>query len=315
MPESPAPGPQREDRKGPGEKAQNMKRLLVTGASGFLGHNLCRLKRLEWDIFGTVNKHPVKADGVNLLTIDLTNRRELVRAFREIKPHGVIHAAAASNLDWCQLNSRESYKINVEASAGIASLCAELSIPCVYTSTDMVFDGLNAPYREEDSVSPVNVYGEQKALAEELIIREYPLAAVCRLSLMFGNPGPAASNFTQTMVDAMRDGRELHLFTDEFRTPVSVWSAVEGLFMALHEVHGIMHLGGRERISRYEFGCLVKRLADFADAKLIPCLQKDVKTAAPRPPDASLDSSRAFGLGFRPGTLEEEVKTLLASPS
>ncbi len=288
-----------------------MKKLLVTGASGFLGFNVCRLKKPEWEIVGTVNRHTVEVAGVRMLTADLTDRRELASVFQEVEPRAVIHAAAASNLNWCQVNRRESRAINVEVPVNIARLCAELSIPYVFVSSDMVFDGMHPPYREADRVSPLNVYGEQKALAEESVLREYPRATVCRLPLMFGDPGPAASTFIQPMLDAMENGRELRLFTDEFRTPVSGRSAVEGLFLALEKVRGIIHLGGRERISRYEFGLLLKRLSGFADAKLVPCLQKNVKTAAPRPADVSLASDKAFELGFQPGGLEMEVKNLL----
>ena len=288
-----------------------MKKLLVTGASGFLGFNVCRVKKPEWEIVGTSNRHPVGLAGVRMLTADLTDPRQLASVFQEVEPRAVIHAAAASNLDWCQVNRRESHAINVEAPVNIARLCAELCVPYVFVSSDMVFDGISPPYREADLVSPLNVYGEQKALAEELVRREYPRAAVCRLPLMFGDPGSAASTFIQPMLDAMKNGRELRLFTDEFRTPVSGRSAVEGLFLALEKVRGIIHLGGRERISRYEFGLLLKRLSGFADAKLVPCLQKDVKTAAPRPADVSLASDKAFELGFQPGGLEAEVKNLL----
>lgn len=288
-----------------------MKRLLLTGASGLLGWNVCRLKRLEYEILGVAHRHPIALEGVRCLSIDLTDRAETAGLFAKHKPHVVIHAAAATNVNWCQVNSMQSFGINVEVPRYVAALCAESAIPYVFISSDMVFDGLNPPYREQDPVSPVNRYGEQKARAEEAVVKENPEAVICRLPLMFGDPGPAAASFIQPMLEAMRAGRPLTLFTDEIRTPVSAGSAVEGIFLALRETTRIIHLGGRERISRYDFGHLLARVAGFEDAMLLPSSQGDVKMPAPRPRDVSLDSDRACRLGYSPGTLEDQLRMLL----
>jgi len=109
----------------------------------------------------------------------------------------------------------------------------------------------------------------------------------------------------------LREGRELSLFTDELRTPVGARTAAKGLLMALGVGDGILHLGGRERISRYDLGI---RLAGMlgADVGLIkPGRQRDRTVGAPRPPDVSLDSSRAYSLGYDPPALREELKKVL----
>jgi len=291
-----------------------MKKLFLTGAGGFLGWNICRMAGSRWDIFGTSFSHPLKIPGVNILQTDLTNFTGLKRVFSEIRPDAVIHTAALSNPNFCQLNRSECHRINVDASINIAGLCADGSIPCVFTSSDLVFDGLNAPYREEDPVSPVNVYGEQKALAEKGMSERYPLAAICRMPLMFGYAGPVAVSFIQPMLKAMEEGRELRLFVDEFRTPLSGTDAARGLLMALTKVRGIIHLGGIERISRYDFGRLAADVFGYRAAKLMPCRQGDITMPAPRSPDVSLDSSRAFALGFKPGELREELEALNTGP-
>jgi dTDP-4-dehydrorhamnose reductase len=194
-------------------------------------------------------------------------------------------------------------------------LCADGNIPYVFTSSDLVFDGLNAPYKEDDPVSPVNFYGEQKVLAEEAIMKIYPDAVVCRMPLMFGDPGPAALNFFQTMVTAFREGRELRLFEDEYRTPVSGKTAAQGLFIAMEKMKGLIHLGGIERISRYNFGLLIMGILGIRDARLIRCCQKDMTTAAPRPPDISLDSAKAYSVGFNPLPLKGQLEELLVKRS
>ncbi len=288
-----------------------MKKILVTGASGFLGWNTCRMAKKAWDVYGTFFSHHVDIPDVNIIRLDLRDFKHLKKIFKEVRPDAVIHSAAVTDLNYCQENREETDKINVDSSVNIAGLCSDYRVPCVFTSTDIVFDGLNPPYREEDEVCPVNFYGEQKTAAEERMLQCYPLVAVCRMPLMFGIPGPAASSFIQPMIKAMRKGQELRLFIDEFRTPISGMDAVRGVFLALENVQGIIHLGGLERISRYDFGQLLMKVMGVSKAKLVPCRQEDVIMAAPRPADVSLDSSKALSLGFKPSPLEQGLRETL----
>ncbi len=287
-----------------------MKKLLVTGASGFLGWNLCQLAQQEWKVYGTSFSHPIEIPGITLMKVDVRDFKELKRIFQEIQPDAVIHTAAQSSPNFCQSNPEESHAINVTASCNIAGLCADYSIPCAFTSTDLVFNGLNAPYRETDSVSPVNLYGEQKVMAEEGMLERYPKTAVCRMPLMFGVAAPPAQSFMQPFIQTLRERKELSLFTDEFRTPASGTTAAKGLLLVLKKVNGRIHLGGKERVSRYDFGRLLVEVLELSSEGLKACRQADVKMAAPRPPDVSLDSSKAFNLGYAPLSLREELEAL-----
>ncbi|MFN6526484.1 NAD(P)-dependent oxidoreductase [Nostoc sp. ChiSLP03a] len=287
-----------------------MKRLLITGASGFLGWHLCQLAKQEWEIYGTYLSHTLEITDMKILQANLTNFQELKRIFNHVKPAAVIHTAAHSQPNFCQTNPKESHAINVIASCNIAGLCADNSIPCAFTSTDLVFDGLNAPYRETDAVCPVNLYGEQKAIAEAGMLERYPMTAVCRMPLMFGAATPTAKSFIQPFIQTLQAEKELNLFIDEFRTPVSGTTAAKGLLLALEKVNGIIHLGGKERISRYDFGQILVEVLQLPATRLKSCRQQDVKMAAPRPTDVSLDSSKAFALGYQPLSVREELEAI-----
>ncbi|MFC1823385.1 SDR family oxidoreductase [Thermodesulfobacteriota bacterium] len=287
-----------------------MKTLLITGASGFLGWHVCRAASKNWNVWGTSFSKQLKADDFKVLKIDLTDFKALKQLFRTVTPDGVIHTAAASDPEFCEVNPEETQKLNVDATVNIAGLCCDHDLPFVFTSSDLVFGGQNAPYKETDPVGPVSIYGEQKVAAENGILDRYPIAAVCRLPLMFGSAGPTSSSFIQPMLEAMKVGRPLNLFLDEFRTPTSVKAATAGLFLALERVKGIIHLGGKESLSRYDFGRLLARIFKMDHTKLIPCRQDDIKTIAPRPADVSLDSRKAFALGFNPSPLASELKKI-----
>jgi len=286
-----------------------MKKLLITGANGFLGWNISQLAAKKWETYGTVFSHPIHIPSVSIIRTDLTNYGGVKQLFEDVDPNAVIHTAAASNTKFCQLNHLESRKINVETSVNIAGLCAERRIPYVFISTDLVFDGLEAPYKESDSPRPVNVYGEHKALAEQAIVKLYPSATICRMPLMFGPSGPVAKSILQTLIQATERRQELHLFVDEHRTPISAYTAASGVLLALEKVKGIIHLGGKERISRYDLGRLMADVLNL-NVKLTPCSQDDIDVIAPRPPDVSLESNKAFALGFSPKSLAEELREM-----
>lgn len=289
-------------------------KLLVTGASGFLGWNLCHYAQTDWEVYGTYFSHQVTIPGARLCKIDLRDFAALDRLFVGIKPNAVIHTAAASKPNFCQTHREESYGINVGVAVNIARLCGESNIPCAFTSTDLVFDGKNPLYKETDPVCPINYYGEQKAIAEQKMRQIYPAIALCRMPLMFGKPSPVSSSFLQGMVSSLQGVKEINLFTDEFRTPASDRAACQGLLLAItKQVSGILHLGGKDRISRYDFGLLLADVLQLPTDTIKPGKQADVVMVAPRSPDTSLDSSKAFALGYQPLSLREELINILAA--
>ena len=289
-------------------------KLLVTGASGVFGWTLCCVAAETWETFGTVYRHPVKVPGVQTLKIDLTEESSVVDVFRTIQPDAVVHAAAISNPDYCQEHPSESEAVNVTASIIVASQCAELEIPCVFTSTDIVFDGESAPYDEDSPANPISTYGQHKLAAEAAMRLRYPNTTICRLPLMFGVGSPVASGSIMQMLHALERGQKLKLFYDEIRTPVSTATAARGIMLALEEAQGCtLHLGGSERISRLELGRITAEVFRLESALLEPCRQRDVATSAPRPRDVSLRSSLAPKIGYRPQTIREQMQGLHAA--
>ncbi|MBW4695083.1 MAG: NAD(P)-dependent oxidoreductase [Lyngbya sp. HA4199-MV5] len=288
-----------------------MQKLLVTGASGFLGWNLCQVATSKWDVYGTSCSKSITIPDTTMVAIDLTDFAAMQRLFEDVQPDAVVHLAAQSSPNVCQNQPEASYRLNVTTAVNLTGLCADRDLPFAFASSEMVFDGLNAPYREGDRVSPINCYGEQKALAEVKILDRYPKAAVCRMPLMFGAVPPTASSFIQPFIQALRSGKELKLFTDEIRTPVSGTTAAKGLLLALQTAQGRLHLGGKERVSRYEFGCLMAAILSLPTASMVACRQEDVPMAANRPPDLSLDSTKAFKLGYAPPSLCAELEALV----
>lgn len=290
-----------------------MQRLLVTGANGFLGRHLVRTAAPGYCVIAQVRNPSAAIGGALLVLADLAVDGTLHELMRQAKPDAVIHAAAMSSPNACEQAPDKSLAVNAEVPALLARLTAEAHVPFVFVSTDLVFDGRKPPYSEQDSPCPISVYARHKAMAEEAVTHFHPSAVVARMPLMFGAL-PGSVSFLEPMLDALDQGREVRLFSDEYRTPVSGGTAAKGLLMAIEKrLSGMLHLGGEERASRLDMGRLAAQLAGVDPAGIIEARQADVPMPAPRPADVSLDSSKAFALGYAPGTLRREIGLALAA--
>lgn len=290
----------------------NKLKLLITGASGFLGYNFLQQNLTGYNVFALVNERSYSFNNATAVSVNIANALLLKQVFEKINPQAVIHLAAISNANFCEENIELSQQINVAATALLAQLCAEKNIPFIFTSTDLVFDGQQGNYSETAIVNPLSIYGKQKAEAEQKVFEAYSNACVLRMPLMFGNGGNYAQSFMQPFLLKLQQGESLQLFTDEFRSVVGGKSAALGIFQALqHNWQGLYHLGGKERISRYDFGLMLCSTFGIDPSLIKATLQKDVKMAAPRPPDVSLNSTKAFALGYNPLLVADELELLL----
>ena len=291
-----------------------MKRLLVTGASGFLGWYICRAAQSNWRVYGTYYQHSINIPGVSLQHLDLSDAEAVQLWLGQIQPEAIIHTAALSQPNRCEQEPEQSYRINVKAARILAQYCGQREIPFAFTSTDQVFNGRSAPYCEIDAPSPINVYGRHKAEAERIIAEAHPAAAICRMPLMYGAATPTAKSFLQGFLRTLKTGQSLRLFIDEYRSPAYAEDAAQGLLLALDNVQGILHLGGPQRLSRYEFGLLMAKAFRLDASLIVPSRQADVPMAAARPADVSSDSRKAFALGYAPRRAEVALATIAQQP-
>lgn len=285
--------------------------LLITGAGGMLGHALCSRALAQWSVLALYRHNKPQVPGIRPIQMDLTDHREVARLVKEMTPSAIIHAAAAAQVGVCQANPRQTALINVDVTTWLADLCAESNIDYLFTSTDLVFDGEQAPYDEQGQVNPICTYGEQKAQAEQAVLLRYPKALVCRLPLMFGLAPYAGRHFSMHLLKCFRQKQRVNLLTDEYRTPVDSDSAALGILQFLGRAHGLLHMGGRTRISRYDMGRLmVTRMG--ADSELIcPVTIRALDLGVARAPDCALVSDKAYQLGYAPSPFETAIGAMV----
>jgi dTDP-4-dehydrorhamnose reductase len=272
-------------------------RIVLTGASGQLGTYLLEeLVAAGHRVWPWSGRQPARRLGLELRPVDLTDEGQVLAALREADPELILHTAAMSAAEEVRKDPRRGQAVNVDATRRLAGWCGEKDRRLVYTSTDMVFDGTRSWYREDDEPRPILAYGRTKAEAEPTVLA-VPGGLVARLSLLYGPSRAGRDSFFDQALAALRNGQPRVFFEDEFRTPLDYRSAARSLVrLAEAEVRGIVHVAGRERVSRFE---LMRRVA--AALGIDPALVRanrlrDTASAEPRPADLSLDTTRLASL-------------------
>jgi dTDP-4-dehydrorhamnose reductase len=252
---------------------------------------LRELATRELSVTAWSGSHSDRSFGVALQPVDLANIDQVAAAFRQAQPDAVLHAAAIASIADCWRDPQRAQQVNTQGTALLAELAAKAGTRLLLVSTDLVFDGEQGRYRELDPPAPLSVYGRTKAAAEPLVLA-VPRGVVVRVSLLFGpSLSDRPSFFDQQMV-ALRERKPVTLFSDEWRSSLSLATAARALVTILRSDYvGLLHVGGPERMSRLEMG---QRLAAYlgADLAAIRVAERNSMPAAePRPRDVSLDSS------------------------
>jgi len=268
-------------------------RIVVTGASGQLGSYLLdQLVAGPHEVVAWSGSSTGSRAGLRFRPVDLGDEQAVTAALHEADPDVVIHAAAVSSAEAVHRDPTRGWAVNVSGTQLLAEWAARHDRRLVFTSTDLVFDGLKSWYREDDPAVPILDYGRTKRAAEPFVLA-VPRGLVTRISLLYGPACSPREGFFDRAMASLRQGEPRTFFTDELRTPIDYFTAARILIrLGLSEVSGIIHLGGRERLSRFE---LMRRAAialGIEPLLIRPNHRDDVPLAEARPADTSLDTSR-----------------------
>jgi dTDP-4-dehydrorhamnose reductase len=290
-----------------------MKRILVTGVSGFLGRYVAESLQHRHQVLGTYRSHALTLDGCELVRLDVADAEGVCTACREFRPDVVVHTAALGDVDACERHPDAAHRVNVQGTAAVAQAAVEVGARLLYISTDQVYDGVQGPYDEVAAPHPLMVYGRTKLEGEHRAATICHSTVILRLALMYGWGNPTRLNFVDWLAEQLRTGREVSLFVDQYRTPLFVGQAAEviGRLIDRPEVHGAFNLGGGERINRYAFGLKFCEVFDLPIRSLRPVEMPTQTMLAARPRDCSLSSAKVSALlQMRPLTVEEGLRVM-----
>jgi dTDP-4-dehydrorhamnose reductase len=280
-------------------------KVLLTGSNGLLGQKLVALllRTPSIELVATArgaNRLATSYPALRFLPLDVTDAARVQQVLAQEQPTHVIHAAAMTQVDDCELNQAACWAQNVTAVEYLAATCAQLNIHLTHLSTDFIFNGTEALLTEEAEPDPISHYGASKLAAERVVQAMAGLRwAIARTVLVYGTSlAEGRSNLVLWVRDSLLKQQKIKVVNDQWRTPTLAEDLAQGCWLlAQHSAQGIFHLSGRELLTPYQMAQQVATQFGL-DATLLEAVDSQVFTQAARRPPRT---------GFRIAKAEREL--------
>ncbi|MDR4498163.1 MAG: sugar nucleotide-binding protein [Candidatus Scalindua sp.] len=260
--------------------------LLITGLTGVPGYNAFQYFRSKYPQHVTAIR-PVRywpLQGPGIVPLDIEDNRGLAALIKKKKFNSVLHAAGTCALKSCEMNPKLAYQVNVQSIKNVLKMVGTRDIRLILLSTDLVFPGKSSGcYSEEDTVSPVTVYGKTMVIAEEVVLNRYPAAVIFRISLPMGISVNGRAGAIDWIVSRFKKDNPATLYYDEVRSPFYCEDFNNIVELALgNTMRGVYHLGSHRDLSLYNIGQIVNKLGGFSPHLLQGCMRSEAATIPPR---------------------------------
>jgi dTDP-4-dehydrorhamnose reductase len=231
-------------------------RIVITGALGQLGRSLQEVLQEHELFLIDLPEHDVTDIGI-------------ISAMADFEPELVIHAAAMTDVDGCELDPDAAYEVNALGTKNVALASQRCGAPLLYISTDYVFDGTKEePYLEFDEPNPINIYGRSKLAGEDFVRRLLNRFYIVRSAWLYGQGG---NNFVNKVLQLAEERKELFVVTSEVGSPTYTRDLAEAIARLIeHPMYGVYHLVNEGTCSRYELAHRILELAGKSDFPLYP---------------------------------------------
>lgn len=277
-------------------------RFLVTGVSGLLGLNLAWLTSQQHAVTGVLRgTRAVPAPDRTpfpVIQADLTKAGVIESVLDTVQPDVVIHCAAMTEVDRCEMYPEEAYRTNALLPQMLARAASCRGTRLLHISTDAVFDGSTGDYSEEDATNPINTYGRTKLDGERAVLEAFPAALVARVNF-YGWSWQGARSLAEFFFNNLASGTAFFGYDDVIFCPLLANDMVE-IFMHMldRDLTGVYHVVSAEALSKYEFARLLAREFGFDESLITPASCKNGNLRAPRSLHSTLRSDKlAAALG------------------
>lgn len=291
-----------------------MKKVLVTGSNGLLGQKVVyKLKeRSDVELIATARgvNRLIDQDGYQFLSMDICDRLNVDEVIDQVKPDHIIHTAAMTHVDDCELDHEACDRANVDAVQYIVDAAERNNCHLVHISTDFIFNGEEGPYDEEGVPDPLSYYGNAKWKGEQIVQNSDLKWAILRTVLVYGIvDNMSRSNIVLWAKGALEKGDRINVVDDQFRSPTLAEDLADGCILAVDKnATGVYNISGKDQYSIID---LVRTVADYygLDKSLInPVSSETLNQPAKRPPLTGfiLDKARRE-LGYDPHSVTEGI--------
>ena len=278
-------------------------KVFIIGASGLVGSNCMKHFTAQgWDVKGSYFSYAI--DGLSYYN---TLQPEDAANFNVVgwNPDVIVHCGALTHVDYCETHVDESYTQTVQSTLNIITLANKCGARMVYLSTDYVFDGKEGPYKEEDPINAISVYGQHKLEAEQAVLKDADNSLVLRVTNIYGDEA-RGKNFVARIVQQCKDGvaLKLKLPYDQFASPTNAMDIAKAMFLLLRDGKGgVYHIGGTDYMNRVALALRVLKYFPEATYEL-----EAISTAALQQPAA-----RPLNGGFVTAKFSKEYPEFLYS--
>ncbi len=289
-----------------------MSRLVITGASGFLGATALFEARAQGrDVVASYHERPIRSPGVRTVRADLSRPGAANELLTSLRPAWVLNCAALADADACQRNPALARWLNVDLPRALAASCRERGVRLLHLSSDSVFDGQRGGYVEDDVPSPVNVYARTKLESEREVLDQMADALIVRTNFV-GFSADGQTGLADWIVRDLSAGKRISGFADVVFTPLVANELARVLFEMMDmQLTGLYHVGGLRGVSKLEFATMLARELELDETLIQRARLDDARLEAPRPHNTSLCSSRLeAALGRRMASVEDTVAHL-----
>lgn len=294
-------------------------KILITGSNGLLGQKLVKLILDEGNhqLVATArgdNRLPIPEEDYIFESLDITNREQVLRVIANHQPDAVIHTAAMTNVDQCELEKEACWNLNVTAVKHIVEACELNNTFLVHLSTDFIFDGENGPYDEEAEANPISYYGESKLAAERILEESKIDWAIARTVLVYGIAHDMSrSNIILWVKKSLEEGKEIKVVDDQLRSPTLAEDLAKGcLLISEQKAKGIFNICGSDLLTPYEMAIKTAKFFNLGTATMKKADASTFTQTAKRPPKTGLLIEKArTTLGYEPHTFDEGIAILV----
>lgn len=294
-------------------------KILITGSNGLLGQKLVQLllQQPQVTVVATARGTNRLADlhpTLRFVPLDVTDGAQVRQVLVQEQPTHVIHTAAMTQVDDCELNKRDCWLQNVTAVEHLAAACADLAVHLTHLSTDFIFNGKEGPLPEEAVPDPISHYGASKLAAEQVVQATPGLRwAIARTVLVYGTVhGGGRSNIVLWVRESLRKNQKIKVVDDQWRTPTLAEDLAQGCWLlAQQSALGMYHLSGRELLTPYQMAQQVAAFFGLDQTLLERVDSSTFSQPAKRPSRTGFIIDKATRtLGYQPHTFAEGIALL-----
>ncbi len=289
-------------------------KILITGSNGLLGQKLVyALRKVDTVtcIATARGENRIREkSGYIYESLDLTDPVRVKEVITKHRPDCIIHSAAMTNVDACELDPEGCKKNNVDTVHHLLDACAGTSTHFIDISTDFVFDGENGPYRETDPIGPLSTYARSKAEAEKLVQESGLPWTIIRTMIIYGvTDDTQRSNIILWTKNSLEQGKDINVINDQFRGPTLAEDLAEACIQAaVRKVQGIYHVSGCEVISILDIALMVADFFGLDKKHIHPITTASLNQPAARPLKTGFIIEKAEReLGYQPHSLQEGI--------